>query len=69
MISKFNMLNIQTTSSKRPNIVRLIVQKLRQHMLYEVQSELTQDHEVSIILKRRVSQNSWENNVTNTIKA
>jgi hypothetical protein len=36
----------------------LMVGKLRQHMFYEVQSELTQDHEVSIILKKGESQNS-----------
>jgi hypothetical protein len=52
------MLNIQTTLSRHPNIISLTVEKLRQHMLHEVQSELTQDHVVSIILQRGESQNS-----------
>jgi hypothetical protein len=52
------MLNIQTTSSRHPIIILLAVEKLRQHMLHEVQSELTQDHVVSITIQRGESQNS-----------
>ena len=43
IISKFNKFNIRTTSSRHPNIIQLMVGKLRQHMLQKVQSELTQD--------------------------
>jgi hypothetical protein len=39
--SKFNKLNIRTTSSRHPNIISLKVGKLRKHVLHNVQSELT----------------------------
>ena len=54
IMSKFNKLNIQTTSSKHPNIIQLTVGKLRQRMLQKVQTGLTQGHGVSIILKENV---------------
>ena len=48
---------MQTTSSRHPNIIQLTAKKLRQHMLQELQCELTQGHEISIILKGYAPQN------------
>ena len=58
LLANLIILNIQIKSSRYPNIIQLTAEKLRQHMLHKVQSRLTQDHEVSIILKKGVSQNS-----------
>jgi hypothetical protein len=67
--SKFNMLNIQTTSSRHPNIISLKVGKLRQYMLHKVQSVLTQDHGVSIILKTCIPKNHRKCNMIKITKA
>jgi hypothetical protein len=52
IINNFNNLNMQTTSSRHPNITQLTFGKLRQYMLQKVQSELTQAHGISIFKKR-----------------
>jgi hypothetical protein len=45
------ILNIQTTSSKPPNIIQFTAENLRQNMLQKVQNELTYAHGVSIFSK------------------
>jgi hypothetical protein len=49
------ILNIQTTSSRPPNIIQLTAEKLRQHMLQKVQSELTHPYGVSIFQNMCIS--------------
>jgi hypothetical protein len=49
------ILNIQTTSSRPPNIIQFTAEKLRQNMLQKVQNELTYAYGVSIFQKMYIS--------------
>jgi hypothetical protein len=55
LLANSTILNIQTTSFRRPNIIQLMTEKSRQHMLQKVQSELTYAHGVSIFQKMCIS--------------
>jgi hypothetical protein len=59
---KSSLLDIPMSTSHL-NIISLMVEKLRQHMLHKMQSVLTQDHGASIILKMCIPKNHRKCNV------